>query len=279
MLWMTLAFFAIKLSSETPLASGPATRKTQAMHLGAGYYRDFYLGPLGRVVRRLVGRRIRARWHDVNGLTVMGLGYASPYLGVYAGEAEHLGSLMPAAQGVVRWPDEPPYRAVLVDEYDLPLGDSTVERLLLVHALEMSEAPQELLREAWRVLAPGGSLIAVVANRRGLWARVDATPFGHGRPFSRGQLSDLLRDAMYSPVGWEGALAMPPSSRRYLLRSAPALERIGAVLMPGFEGVWIVEATKQVYAPVPARRVRRPAMRPALAPPAGTAMPKSGVKS
>jgi len=249
------------------------------MHLDAAYYRDFYLGPLGRLVRRLVGRPIRARWPDVSGETLIGLGYASPYLGVYAGEAVRLGSLMPAAQGAVRWPDEPPHRAALVDEYALPLGDATVERLLLVHALEMSEAPRELLREAWRVLAPGGSLIAVVANRRGLWARVDATPFGHGRPFSRGQLSDLLREAMYSPVGWEGALAMPPSSRRYLLRSAPALERIGGVLMPGFEGVWIVEATKQVYAPVPARRARRPALRPVLAPPASGATPKSGVGS
>ncbi|HSM20306.1 MAG TPA: methyltransferase domain-containing protein, partial [Hyphomicrobiales bacterium] len=144
------------------------------MHLDAAYYRDFYLEPLGRVVRRLVGRRIRARWHDVSGQTVMGIGYASPYLSVYAGEAERLASLMPAGQGVVRWPDEPPFRSALVDEYDLPLGDATVERLLLVHALEMSEAPRELLREIWRVLAPGGSLIAVVANRRGLWARVDS---------------------------------------------------------------------------------------------------------
>jgi len=70
---------------------------------------------------------------------------------------------------------------------------------------------------------------------------------------------------------------MPPSNRRYLLRSAPALERIGAVLLPGFEGVWIVEATKEVYAPVPVRRLRRPALRPVLAPPASGAMPKSGI--
>lgn len=246
------------------------------MHLDAAYYRDFYQGPLGRVVRRLVARHIRARWPNVSGETVMGLGFASPYLGVYAGEAARLAALMPAAQGVVHWPDEPPYRAALVDEYDLPLGDATVERLLLVHALEMSEAPRELLREAWRVLAPGGSLIAVVPNRRGLWARVDTTPFGHGRPFSRGQLADLLKDAMLSPLGWEGALAVPPSGRRFLLRSAPALERLGAALLPGFEGVWIVVATKEIYAPVPVRRQRRFAMRPMLAPPASGATPKAG---
>ena len=243
------------------------------MYLDAAYYRDFYSGPLGRMARRLVGRAIRARWPDAAGQTVMGLGYACPYLGVYKAEADRLAALMPAAQGALHWPAKPPYRVALVDDCDLPLGDGTVDRLLLVHLLEMSDAPQELLREAWRVLSPGGRLIVVVPNRRGMWARVDTTPFGHGRPFSRGQLSDLLKETMYSPLGWECALAVPPSSRRFLLRSAPALERVATALLPGFEGVWIVEAAKEVYAPVPARRQKRLAFRPVLAPPASGATP------
>ena len=47
--------------------------------------------------------------------------------------------------------------------------------------LEMTNDPGTLLREAWRVLAAGGRLLVVVPNRRGLWARMDTTPFGHGR--------------------------------------------------------------------------------------------------
>src|SRR5947207_8712583 len=53
----------------------------------------------------------------------------------------------------------------------LPLGDAAVDRVLLVHALEMSRDAEALLREAWRVLAPGGRLLAVIPNRRGIWAR------------------------------------------------------------------------------------------------------------
>ena len=81
---------------------------------------------------------------------------------------------------------------MLVDETELPLIDEGADRILLVHMLEWSENPLELLRELWRVLAPNGRLLLIVPNRRGLWARVDTTPFGYGSPFSRSQLTKLL---------------------------------------------------------------------------------------
>jgi SAM-dependent methyltransferase len=151
-----------------------------------------------------------------------------------------------------------------------------VDRVLLVHALEVSPDPAELLREAWRVLAAGGRLLAVVPNRRGVWARMDTTPFGHGRPYSRTQITQLLRDTWFTPTGWGEALYVPPISGRLFLRSAVAWERTGATLSAPFAGVHIVEATKQVYRAIPARRERRrlvPALKPVLIPsPGATAM-------
>ncbi len=147
--------------------------------------RNFYAQQLGVVARRFIGRGIRARWADTSTMRVLGIGYATPYLGLFREEAERCLALMPAPQGVVRWPSARPALAALVEEDELPLTDSAVDRVLLVHALEMSPDPAELLREAWRVLAAGGRLLAVVPNRRGVWARMDTTPFGHGRPYSR----------------------------------------------------------------------------------------------
>jgi hypothetical protein len=118
--------------------------------------RNFYAQRLGTVARRFVGRGIRARWPDTRSLRVLGIGYATPYLGLFREEAERCLALMPAPQGVVRWPSTRPALAALVDEDDLPLTDAAVDRILLVHALEMSIDPAELLREAWRVLAAGG---------------------------------------------------------------------------------------------------------------------------
>ena len=53
--------------------------------------------------------------------------------------------------------------------------------------------PEGLLREVWRVLAPSGRMMAIMPNRRGVWTRTDNTPFGHGRPYSRSQITQLLR--------------------------------------------------------------------------------------
>jgi SAM-dependent methyltransferase len=231
--------------------------------------RNFYAQSLGTVARRFVGRGIRARWNDTRGYRVLGIGYATPYLGLFRGEAERCIAFMPAAQGVVKWPSERPTLVALVDELDLPLSDSSVDRVLLVHALEMSDDPATLLREAWRVLAPGGRLMAVIPNRRGLWARMDTTPFGYGRPYSRSQITHLLRQTSFTPTSWGEALYLPPIARGWFLRSAVAWERTGATLSAPFAGVHIVEATKQVYRAVPARREKRrlvPALEPALAP-------------
>ena len=236
--------------------------------------RNFYAQPLGVAARRFIGRGIRARFADVRGMSVAGIGYATPYLGLFREEAERCLAFMPAVQGVLKWPSHRPSLSALVDELELPLPDSAVDRVVLTHALEMAPDPGALLREVWRVLAAGGRLLAVVPNRRGVWARMDTTPFGHGRPYSRTQIMQLLRDTWFTPVGWAEALYVPPIPRRWFLRSAVAWERTGAAISAPFAGVHIIEATKQVYRPIPARRERArlvPSLKPALAPSAGGA--------
>src|SRR3977135_241128 len=201
--------------------------------------RDFYSQRLGIVARRLINRGIHARWPNAQG------------------------------QGVLKGPPAPPTLATLVDEFSLPLPDAAVDRILLVHALEMSDDPEGLLREVWRVLAPSGRVMAVIPNRRGVWTRTDATPFGHGRPYSRSQITQLLRQTWFTPTAWGEALFMPPVGGGWFLRSAMAWERVGAALSLPFAGVHIVEATKQVYRAIPAHRERTrliPALEPVLVP-------------
>jgi len=234
--------------------------------------RNFYAQRLGVAARRFIGRGIRARFADTRGMRVLGIGYATPYLGLFREEAERCLAFMPAAQGVLKWPSTRPTLVALVDELDLPLPDAAVDRVLLVHALEMAHDPGALLREVWRVLAAGGRVLAVVPNRRGVWARMDTTPFGHGRPYSRSQITQLLRDTWFTPVGWSEALYMPPVARGWFIRSAVAWERAGATISAPFAGVHIVEATKQVYRVVPIRREKSrlvPSLEPALAPSPG----------
>ena len=55
-----------------------------------------------------------------------------------------------------------------------------------------------MFKEIWRVLAGGGRLLVVAPNRRGIWARLDGTPFGSGQPNTMSQLSRLLRDELFT---------------------------------------------------------------------------------
>src|SRR6201999_2059812 len=159
--------------------------------------------------------------------------------------------------------------ATLVDEFSLPLPDAAVDRILLVHALEISDDPEGLLREVWRGLAPSGRMMAGISKRRGGWTRTDNTPFGHGRPYSRSQITELLRQTWFTPTGWGEALFVPPVAGGWFLRSATAWERIGAAISLPVAGVHIIEATKQVYRAIPAKRERArliPALKPVLVP-------------
>lgn len=213
--------------------------------------RSFYTKPLGRVARRVIGHQLRNVWPNVSGMTVAGFGYATPYLRPFLGEATRVLALMPAEQGVVKWPADGPGLVTLADETHLPLPDECVDRLVLVHSVENSEALRALLRQAWQVLAPGGRLLIVAPNRHGFWARRDKTPFGHGRPFTRMQLSELLRGAMFTPTLWRSCLFVPPFGVRPFIRSALAWERLGRISGGRFAGVILVEAAKQMYATPP----------------------------
>lgn len=240
------------------------------MHSDVVDLREFYESSLGQVVRRLVRRRIREMWPDMTGQRVLGLGYATPYLRPFRDEAERVFAVMPASSGVVFWPQEGPGLVTLAEEWELPLADMSIDRVLLIHGLEFTERLKPMMREIWRVMAGGGRLIAIVPNRRGIWARTDRTPFGHGSPYSSSQLRRTLKANLFVPEREKRALFIPPATSRFLLAGAGAWESVGERWFKAFAGVTIIEASKQVYAaagrePKPVRRrLMAPAARPAF---------------
>jgi SAM-dependent methyltransferase len=219
--------------------------------------RDFYRTSLGQVARRMIRRAIRRVWPNVRGMRLVGIGYATPFLSVFAAEPERMIALMPASLGVLGWAPEGRNLVALAEEGELPFADYSIDRMLLIHMLETSDEVGPMLKEIWRVLAGGGRLLIVAPNRRGIWARLDRTPFGSGRPYSPSQLSQLLRAELFTPVGSDMALFVPPTASRMVLRSALAWERIGRRFFPAFSGVVLVEAGKQIYAKPAAKRAPR----------------------
>jgi SAM-dependent methyltransferase len=218
---------------------------------------EFYGTARGAVAARLLRERLALLWPNLARQSVLGIGYAAPYLRLWREHASRCIALTPAQLGAMRWPAGTPNLACTAEEDALPFPDLFFDRILLMHGLEAAENTRRLLREIWRVLKDDGRLIVVAANRRGLWARADSTPFGQGQPYSPGQIGRLLASCLFRVERRDTALFLPPSQRRLILRGAPLWERAGRRALPRFAGVTITEAAKDIHAVIPVRASAR----------------------
>jgi len=207
----------------------------------------FYGSSLGRMAQDMVARRVGALWPAADGMDVLGFGHADALLERYRAGARRVISASPDPQGAVRWPADAKGCAALVEEERLPFPDALFDRLIVFHGLEEADSPHRLLREFWRVAAPEARILVIVAHRRGLWARAESTPFGHGRPYTRSQLYRLLEEAMFMPTASARALYAPPIGWGLITSAGEAWERIGRFAWTQFGGVMMIEATKRLY--------------------------------
>ncbi len=215
---------------------------------------EFYATATGVIAARMVQTRLALLWPALQGQSVLGLGYAGPYLRSWTDTARCCIAAIPCEPGIV---SRPPGSSCLVEEDALPFADLSIDRILLVHGLENAENARRLLREVWRVLRDDGCMLIVAPNRVGLWAHAESTPFGEGRPYSPRQIDGLLAASLFRVERRDTALYVPPTRVRMVLRSAAAIERIGRRVAPRLAGVTITEAVKDAYAGLPLRKARR----------------------
>lgn len=216
--------------------------------LNAYDLKSFYNGLKGRIVRNLIRQKILSLWPDIKNQSVMGYGYALPYLRPYLENSDRVFNMMPSQLGMHDWPPEDKNLVCATAEHTLPLATNSVDFVVMIHALEFLDAPEETFEEIWRVLKSTGRLLVIVPNRVGLWASADWSPFGQGRPYSARQVEHFLSDNLFVHERTDRALFSPPFQNTFLLRGANFFETIGPYLYPAFGGVHVIEASKQLYA-------------------------------
>lgn len=221
----------------------------------------FYGTRLGRIARRTILNNLKTLWpnsaSDLANMSLLGVGYPLPYLKTYLDSVERLFVMMQPGQGVRKWPEESRNLVCLAEEREWPVETNSIDRLFIIHALEYAESLRGYIEEAWRVLKGNGRLVIVVPNRSGLWARADWTPFGHGKPYSAGQINTYLKDNYFVHERTINTLFFPPFRNVTFLEAGRFLEYVGPYVMPALSGVYIIEATKQIYTGTPVKADRK----------------------
>ncbi len=150
--------------------------------------------------------------------TIVGIGFAIPYM------PEGGFALMPGGQGAIRWPANE-NRTAVVDESHLPIHDNSLDKVIVIHALEYCVDVRGFLREIWRVLKPEGRAAFIAPNRMRPWAGVSLG----GQRFFKGELSLLLADNMFvvekSSGGFGRAVIIEARKRIYAGSGGSGLQK------------------------------------------------------
>jgi SAM-dependent methyltransferase len=137
----------------------------------------------------------------------------------------------------------------------VPLPNNSLDAMVLHHALEVTVDPRSALREAARVLAPGGRLVICAINPLSLWgARALLAPmrndaFSGLKLVTSARLLDWLALLGFERQAKVRYLAYNLPFGRGADRSGPGrTERLMKRLQPPFGGVYVISVMKQAAA-------------------------------
>jgi SAM-dependent methyltransferase len=173
-----------------------------------------------------------------------------------------------------RWTlDYDPPAEVIADAHYLPFGESSIDLIVMPHALEFTDDPHQMLREAYRVIRPEGQIVIAGFNPFSLFGAKRyfgraQTPPWNGNFIALYRVKDWLTLLGFDVVGGRLDLYAPPFTREKWLERSHFFESAGDRWWPIAGGVYYLRATKRVHAmrvlmPSWQRRERRKALVPA----------------
>lgn len=209
-----------------------------------GKINTFYNHSHGQIVAKLLREELSNIWEPSKTTSNLAVGF--PFY--FFPEDIICPVLMPVEIGGIAWAHNQEIYTAIIDSNSWPLESDSIDCIFISHALEFITDHHSFLMEAGRVLKSAGKLILMVPHRRGLWLRTETTPFGHGTPFSKGQIFRLLKNTGLNPEKCTRSLFLPPFAYKLPEALSNQIEIVGEHLLQLLGGVLIVEATKMVYA-------------------------------
>lgn len=115
-------------------------------------------------------------------------------------------------------------RVLKASSENLPFTNNMFGSVLIALTLCFVDDPARVLREAWRILQPGGGLVLGLIFRGSPWAEFYTTKAKEGHPiygrahfFSKNEVENQLRSAGFKEFDYRSILFQPPGQSSYHL--------------------------------------------------------------
>ncbi len=229
--------------------------------------------PIGEYMLAEINNRLEPWWEQVFGYHLIKLGNLSTYIDTSGCSIKHQ----------VNISEDTERAGIIADIDELPFVEHAVDAALLAHSLEFYPDPHHLLREAHRVLMPGGYLFITGFNpfsfcglSRFFHFNSDKPPWS-GRFFTTARVKDWLNLLGFEVLMEERFIFSSLSNRS---DSVPfkAWRQYCEAHFPSFGSVYCIVAKKRVLPLTPMRPKwrSRPGFRPAVKGATFTGNRKSG---
>ncbi|PVZ69579.1 class I SAM-dependent methyltransferase [Pelagibaculum spongiae] len=151
----------------------------------------------------------------------------------------------------------PTKTANIIGDEHLPYQTESIDLVVLDHALDYTDNPQQLLREACRCLIPGGKLLIAGFNPFSFWRCWNITRKGF--PGSKNMLSvsrlqDWLTLLNMRQLNLHWHLPFPPDHSDETSPVRDTMEQAILRFQPSFSGMYCVLAEKTAYPITPIKQ-------------------------
>ncbi|MCH9691448.1 MAG: class I SAM-dependent methyltransferase [Gammaproteobacteria bacterium] len=140
--------------------------------------------------------------------------------------------------------------AAQVEAEQLPLPAESIDVVVLHHLLDFSANPHQVLREAARVLIPGGHILLIGFNPFSLLGLTrllqTRSAYQQGNQLRAARVADWMKLLDLQAIALERGFFRLPLQQRELLAKTLWMERIGARWRLPWGGFYIIVARKEV---------------------------------